>query len=70
MCISSPTKLLFVKKIERGLHIWSATNKRGEHTATMVSNREERREKRAPTSSRSSTRRENRAVAPMWQQQK
>jgi len=44
MCISSPTKLLFVKKIERGLHIWSATDKRGEHTATMVSNREERRE--------------------------
>jgi len=35
---------LFVKKIERGLHIWSATDKRGEHTATMVSNREERRE--------------------------
>ena len=37
-------QLLFVKKIERGLHIWSATDKRGEHTATMVSNREERRE--------------------------
>ena len=37
-------QLLFVKKIERGLHIWLATDKRGEHTATMVSNREERRE--------------------------
>ena len=37
-------QLLFVKKIERGLHIWSATDKRGEHTTTMVSNREERRE--------------------------
>jgi len=36
-------QLLFVKNIERGLHIWSATDKRGEHTATMVSNREERR---------------------------
>ena len=52
-------QLLFVKNIERGLHIWSATDKRGEHTATMVSNRGE---KRAP-GSRSSTRRENRAVA-------
>ena len=37
-------QLLFVKKIERGLHIWSTIDKRGEHTATMVSNREERRE--------------------------
>ena len=37
-------QLLLAKKIERGLHIWSATDKRGEHTATMVSNREERRE--------------------------
>ena len=37
-------QLLLAEKIERELHIWSATDKRGEHTATMVSNREERRE--------------------------
>ena len=38
-------QLLLAKKIERRFAaIWSATDKRGEHTATMVSNREERRE--------------------------